>query len=54
MDVNKHETIQHYTSTQIKMKEQLIVRKDMDVNEQIVSHVHSHPYPFLLQDVPLI
>jgi hypothetical protein len=33
MDVNKHETIQHYTSTQIKMKEQLIVRKDMDVNE---------------------
>ena len=27
------ETIQHYTQTQIKVKEQLVVRKDMDVNE---------------------
>ena len=27
------ETIQHYTSTQIKVKEQLVVRKDRDVNE---------------------
>ena len=27
------ETIQHYTWTQIKVKEQLLVRKDMDVNE---------------------
>ena len=27
------ETIQHYTWTQIKVKEQLVVRKDMDVNE---------------------
>ena len=27
------ETIQLYTETQIKVKEQLIVRKDMDVNE---------------------
>ena len=27
------ETIQHYTCTQIKIKEQLVVRKDMDVNE---------------------
>jgi hypothetical protein len=27
------ETIQHYTSTQIKVNEQLVVRKDMDVNE---------------------
>ena len=26
-------TIQHYTKTQIKVKEQLVVRKDMDVNE---------------------
>ena len=26
-------TIQHYTQTQIKVKEQLIVRNDMDVNE---------------------
>ena len=35
MDVNKHEheTIQHYTQTQIKVKKQLVVRKDMDVNE---------------------
>jgi hypothetical protein len=33
MDVNEHETIQHYTWTQIKVKEQLVVRKDMDVNE---------------------
>ena len=49
MDVNEHErtacskkgyeckgtreTIQHYTQTQIKVKEQLVVRKDMDVNE---------------------
>jgi hypothetical protein len=27
------ETIQHYTYTQIKVKEQLVVRKDIDVNE---------------------
>jgi hypothetical protein len=33
MDVNEHETIQHYTQTQIKVKEQLVVRKDIDVNE---------------------
>ena len=33
MDVNEHETIQLYTQTQIKKKEQLVVRKDMDVNE---------------------
>ena len=33
MDVNEHETIQHYTQTQIKEKEQLVVRKDVDVNE---------------------
>jgi hypothetical protein len=43
------------------MKVQLVVRKDMDVNEHerlsnswIVSHVHLHPYPFLLQAVPLL
>ena len=29
----KWETIQFYTWTQIKVKEQLLVRKDMDVNE---------------------
>ena len=28
------ETTQHYTWTQIKVNEQLVVRKDMDVNEQ--------------------
>ena len=33
MDVNEHETIQPYIQTQIKVKEQLAVRKDMDVNE---------------------
>ena len=33
MDVNEHATIQHYTQTQITVKEQLVVRKDMDVNE---------------------
>ena len=33
MDVNEHKTIQHYTQTQIKVKEQLVVRKDIDVNE---------------------
>ena len=33
MNVNEHKTIQHYTWTQIKVKEQLVVRKDMDVNE---------------------
>ena len=33
MDVNEHEKIQHYSQTQIKVKEQLVVRKDMDVNE---------------------
>ena len=27
------ETIQHYTLTQIKVKEQLVVWKDIDVNE---------------------
>jgi len=27
------ETIQHHTSTQIIVKEQLVVRKDIDVNE---------------------
>jgi hypothetical protein len=33
MDVNEHETIQHYTRIQIQVKEQLVVRKNMDVNE---------------------
>ena len=33
MDVNEHETIKLYTQTQVKVKEQLVVRKDMDVNE---------------------
>ena len=31
MDVNEHGRL--YTLTQIKVKEQLVVRKDMDVNE---------------------
>ena len=33
MDVNEHKTIQHYTRIQIQVKEQLVVKKDMDVNE---------------------
>ena len=33
MDVNEHETIQRYTRTKIQVKEQLVVRKNMDVNE---------------------
>jgi hypothetical protein len=33
MDVNEHETIQHYTYAQIKVEEQLVVRKDMEINE---------------------
>ena len=32
MDVNEHVIIQLYISIQIKVKEQLVVRKDMDVN----------------------
>jgi hypothetical protein len=42
MDVNKHvrDTIQHYTWTQIKVNEQLVVRKDMDVNKhEILSNI---------------
>jgi hypothetical protein len=31
MDVNEHERLSNIT--QIKVKEQLVVRKDMDVNE---------------------
>jgi hypothetical protein len=27
------ETVQHYTKTHIKVKEQLVVRKDIDVND---------------------
>ena len=35
IDVNEHEreTIKHYTQIQIKVKEQLVVRKGMDVNK---------------------
>jgi hypothetical protein len=34
MDVNEHERLSYITlQTQIKVKEQLVVRKDMDVNE---------------------
>ena len=33
MDVNEHVIIQLYISIQIKVKELLVVRKDMDVNE---------------------
>jgi hypothetical protein len=34
MDVNEHERLSNITlKTQIKVKEQLVVRKNMDVNE---------------------
>ena len=35
MDVNEHERLSNITlrQTQIKVKEQLVVRNDMDVNE---------------------
>jgi hypothetical protein len=34
MDVNEHEILYNFTlKTQIKVKEQLVVRKDMDVND---------------------
>jgi len=33
MDVNENETIQDYTQTHIKVKEQLVVRKDIGINE---------------------
>jgi hypothetical protein len=34
MDVNEHERLSYITlKTQIKVKEQLVVRKDMNVNE---------------------
>jgi uncharacterized membrane protein len=62
--------LSNFTLPQIKVKEQLVVRNDMDVNEHerlsnltlktqikvgwIVSHVHLHPYLFLLQAVPLL
>ena len=35
MDVNERERLsKNNTQTQIKLKEQLVVRKDMDVNER--------------------
>ena len=35
MDVNEHERLSNFTlKTQIKVKEQLVVRKDTEVNEQ--------------------
>ena len=33
MDVNKHERLSNITLRQIKVKEQLLVRKDMNVKE---------------------
>ena len=33
MGVNEHVRLSNITLTQIKVKEQLVVRKDMDVNE---------------------
>ena len=34
MEVNEHERLsKHYTRTQIKVKEQLVVRKNIDVDE---------------------
>jgi hypothetical protein len=51
MDVNERERLSNITLRhKLEKKEQLVVRKDMDVNER---HVHLHPYPFLLQAVSL-
>ena len=36
------ETIRHYTETQIKVNEQLLVRKDMDVNEHYREYIVSN------------
>jgi hypothetical protein len=37
MDVKEHERLSNFTlKTQIKVKKQLVVRKDMDVNEHEV------------------
>jgi hypothetical protein len=33
MDVNEHDKTIHHTYAHIKVKEQLVVRKDMNVNE---------------------
>jgi hypothetical protein len=49
MDVNEHERLSNITLRH-KLKKQLVVRKDKNVK---VSRVHLHPYPFLLQAVPL-
>jgi hypothetical protein len=50
------ETIQHYTQTQIEVKEQLVVKKNMDVteHERLYNITLRHPYSFLLQAVPLL
>jgi hypothetical protein len=48
MEVNEHARLSNFTlKTQNKVKEQLVVRNDMD------AHVHLHPYHFLLQAVPI-
>jgi predicted RNA-binding protein with PUA-like domain len=55
MDVNEQERLSNITLRH-KLKKQFVVRKDMDVNEHerlSISRVHLHPYPFLLQAVPL-
>jgi hypothetical protein len=63
MDVNEHERLSNFTlKTQIKMKEQLVVRKGMDVmNTRDYPTLHLdmdslsfylHLYLFLLQAVP--
>jgi hypothetical protein len=52
MDMRDYPTLHLDTNVQ----EQLVVRKDMDVHghAKLVFHVHVHPYPFLLQAVPLL
>jgi hypothetical protein len=56
MDINVHERLSSKT-TQIKVKKQLVVRKDIDINvvrKDIDSHVHLYLYPFLLRAVSLL
>jgi hypothetical protein len=55
MDTRNYPTLHLDTNVQ----EQLVVRKDMDVHghaklSNITLRYHVHPYPFLLQAVPLL
>jgi hypothetical protein len=50
------ETNQHYTKTQIKVNEQLVVRKDIDVNEhdRLYNITYRLKLRFILDNVPVV